>query len=156
MKRFLRFVAVLLVTFGVIYWAWAGERYAGITQVVVRTATATASTRTTGTLELWDNQPSLKSILGDIIFSGGIESTGTSKLESTTVRLYTMKGLRAFAVDSLIADIDTLPDTLHIAHIGTDTSYGQEWYITYTITDTYNTVNNVPITWTIKYDLMAR
>lgn len=154
MKRFLTIALVVSCGF-LVYKAFAAQRFANVVTVVARTDTATASTRSTGTITLFKNQPEFKSLVGQIFVSGAIESTGTSALESTRVFLNTRKGGRVFAFDSVIG-LSNAADSAWVSKIGTDTLLGSELFLTYTLTDSFNTTHNVPITWLIRYDLIAR
>lgn len=158
MKRFVMVASVLVLIFAVIN-VWAAVRnYEKVTEIVKRTDTAVASTRTTGTVGIFEGATDWKSVVGDVILIAGIESTGTSRLESTKVVLCSDKGLLTYRMDSIGApwDTDTLPDTMHISRIGNDTLMGHNLYLIYTVTDTYNTVHNVPITWKVKYNFDIR
>lgn len=153
MKRFLTVASALTLAF-VVYKVWAGNYINGVLDVAVRTDTAVASTRSTGNIYLWKNAE-YKSIVGDIVITPAQESTGTSLLESTRVLLKTTKGAFTYTLDSFPYDTDTLPDTFHIVNLGNDTTIGQDVYIAYVVTDTFNHTHNVPITWRIFYNLVA-
>lgn len=155
MKRFIRLAAVIALAL-VVYSVWAKQNYQGIKPVVVRTDTLVASTRTSDQLTFFDNTTDWLSVVGDIVIESGVESTGTSRLESTKVVLCSDKGIRTYRMDSINWDTDTLPDTLHISRLGNDTLMGHNLYLLYTLTDTFNTTHNVPVTWKIKYNLEVR
>ena len=154
MKRFIALALVLVCGF-IAYKAFAAQRFSKIVTVVARTDTATASTRTTGSIQLFKGQPEFKSLVGQIFVSGAVESTGTSALETTRVFLKTDKGGRTFTFDSVIG-LSNAADSAWVSKIGTDTLLGDNLYLTYTLTDSFNTTHNVPITWHIRYDLIAR